>query len=279
VGRVWARSQTQSRLTCVEQRGLAAPPNRNAPTLLFNAMAAPIIPFAMKGVTWYQGEANVTNAKLYRDEFPALIEDWRNLWNQGDFPFLFVQVANYQPPPQDTFDAHKWAPLRDAQLTGLREPNTAMTVSCDVGDPNNVHYHNKLPVGERLALAARHLAYGEDVIFSGPLFDHADVTSGSIRITFTQTGSGLMIGTPPPKGPTASPASAQTPLKDFEIAGADHQFVAATARIDGDAVVVSSPQVPQPVAVRYGWADNPQGNLYNKEGLPASPFRSADWDK
>jgi len=257
---------------------LPAAPNRMAPTLLYNAMAAPLIPFAIKGVAWYQGENNTANPKLYRAEFPAMIQDWRNLWGQGDFPFLFVQIANNRNAPPIQTNPGKWAATREAQLMALSEPNTAMVVTTDVGDPDNVHYHNKLPVGERLALGARHLAYGENIAYSGPLFDRMAVTASGIRITFTQAGSGLMVGIPP-HGPTAGPAPPQTPLKDFEIAGADHHFVPADARIDGDAVVVSSTQVPDPVAVRYGWADNPQGNLYNRDGLPASPFRTDDWDK
>jgi sialate O-acetylesterase len=262
----------------VPRPSLAAAPNRHTPTLLYNAMAAPLIPFAMKGIAWYQGEANADNARQFRDEFPALIQDWRAKWGEGDVPFVFVQLANYRPPSPNVPDAGKWAATREAQLLALSQPNTAMVVTTDVGDPDNVHYHNKLPVGERLALCARHLAYGENIVFSGPLYDRMDIASGGIRITFSQTGAGLMVGTPP-HGPFASPAPAQTPLKDFQIAGADRHFVPADAKIDGDAVIVSSPQVADPVAVRYGWSDNPQGNLYNRDGLPASPFRTDGWDK
>lgn len=238
------------------------PGNWSRPTGLFNGMVAPLIPYAMRGVIWYQGESNAPRAWQYRTLFPAMIEDWRRLWQQGDFPFLYVQLANFlarKPEP----DEDTWAELRDAQLATLRVPNTAMASAVDIGEAGDIHPRNKQDVGRRLSRAARALAYGEDVEWSGPLYSGMSVEGNAIRVRFTHTKGGLTA----PGGE----------LKGFAIAGKDRKFVWADARIEGDTVVVSSPQVEDPVAVRYGWAINPEITLYNGEGLPASPFRTDDW--
>ncbi len=234
------------------------------PTLLFNAMISPVCSYAIKGVIWYQGEGNVRRAFQYRELFPLLITDWRHQWKQGEFPFLFVQLANFKPAdiqPQQS----EWAELREAQLMTLNLPGTGMAVTIDIGEENDIHPRNKLDVGKRLALAARRVAYLQNVVCSGPLYDTMMVDGDKINISFKNTGSGLAI-----KG--------KGPLRAWAIAGEDRRFVWADATIKGNEIDVWSSKVPNPVAVRYAWADNPQGaNLYNKEGLPASPFRTDDW--
>jgi sialate O-acetylesterase len=240
---------------------------------LFNGMIAPLMPYAIKGVIWYQGEgnANYVAAIQYRTLFGCLITDWRSNWGQGDFPFLFVQLASYDGEPYSA-----WAFLRESQLKTLALPNTGMASAVDIGVPKNVHPQDKIDVGLRLALAARHVAYGQDVVYSGPIYQSEKVEGNSIRLGFTQTGGGLIIGTAPWTGAGLTPLP-NTSLVGFQVAGVDGAFAPADARIDGNSVVVSSPQVPQPVYVRYGWADVVVANLYNKEGLPASPFRTDDF--
>jgi sialate O-acetylesterase len=230
-----------------------------APAWLFNGMIAPATPYGIKGVIWYQGESNsrLAFAPMYAKIFPALIADWRAHWHQGDFPFLFVQIANFK-----SNDSEAWAVIREAQRRTLSVTNTAMVVTTDIGNPDNVHPADKQTVGARLALAARALAYGEQVEYSGPLFRQATPESEGIRIWFDHAGSGL--------------AAKGDALQGFEIAGADGRFVAASARIEGKTVVVSSARVAEPRYVRYGWANAPSINLYNSEGLPASPFTSED---
>lgn len=249
-----------------------------APANLFNAMVSPLVPYAIKGVIWYQGEGNANNfdeAAEYRTLFPAMIRDWRQQWHQGDFPFLFVQLPNMNHRVAVPSEG-RWPWVRDAQLRTLELPKTGMAVTIDVGDADNLHPTDKLYVGKRLALAARHVAYGQDLVYSGPLYDSMKVEGGKIRISFTQLGKGLTIGVPPANtnGFVASPASE---LKGFALAGSDQKFVWAQAVINGDTVVVSSDKVADPVAVRYDWQQNPPGNLYNREGLPASPFRTDSW--
>jgi len=256
----------------------SAPPAKvpsGTPTVLYNGMIAPLMPYAIKGVIWYQGESNSNKGLEYRTLFPRLISDWREKWNQGDFPFLFVQLANYRGPQTKPSEGD-WAYLREAQLMTLALPNTGMAVAIDIGDATTIHPKDKLDVGLRLALAARHVAYGQDLVYSGPIYDSMKIEGNKIRLIFKDTGSGLKMGTPP-WTPTGVPVPAPTELKGFAIAGADKNFVWAKAEIDGNDVVVSSDQVASPVAVRYGWANNPPCNLYNKEGLPASPFRTDDW--
>jgi sialate O-acetylesterase len=227
------------------------------PGLLWNGMIAPLTPMAIRGVIWYQGESNsaLERAPLYSRIFTALIKDWRREWGVGDFPFLYVQIANYKSTPRED-----WAALREQQLDTLALRNTAMAVTIDIGNPDNVHPTDKVDVGQRLARAARALSYGETVEYSGPAYRQATPEGGSIRVWFDHA-----------KGLTAKGGAPTS----FEVAGADGKWFAATAKIDGATIVASSPDVPLPVAVRYGWANSPECNVFNGEGLPASPFRSA----
>ena len=229
-----------------------------APAWLFNGMVAPATPAAIKGVIWYQGESNSrqTMAPLYARLFQALISDWRTQWHVGDFPFLFVQIANFKAGESDP-----WPVVREAQRRALALTNTAMVVTTDIGDPANIHPADKQTVGARLALAARALAYGEKVEYSGPMFRQAVPDGDGMRIWFDHAGTGL--------------AAKGGPLTGFEIAGSDGHFVTATARIDGDTVVASG-GVAAPKYVRYGWTNAPVINLFNAQGLPASPFTSQD---
>ena len=240
-------------------------PNRHAPTLLSNGMLAPLVPFGIKGVIWYQGEANADKPVAYRTLFPALIRDWRTRWGQGAFPFLFVQLPNVNARAAQPTES-SWAGLREAQSLALSLPATGQAVAIDVGDVD-IHPHNKLDVGRRLALVARHVAYGEQLVCSGPTFQRMQIDHGQVRLTFANATGGLTTARPP-----AAPTG-------FAVAGADRKFYWAQARIDGESVVVNSERVPQPVAVRYGWADNPDVNLCNQSGLPAAPFRTDDWPK
>ncbi len=244
------------------------------PASLFNGMIAPLIPYALKGVIWYQGEANLGHGREYGILLPALINDWREQWGQGDFPFIFVQLPNCEKPPQAAGDPSIWADLRESQLKTLSLPNTGMAVTIDIGN-FDIHPRDKIDVGLRLALSARHVAYGETLVYTGPLYASMKVEGASVRIAFAEDsiGGGLIIGSSPIVDPKAPPVST-TELQGFAIAGEDQVWVWADAKIDGQTILVSSPQVAHPVAVRYAWANNPTCNLYNKEGLPASPFRT-----
>lgn len=228
-----------------------------APAALYNGMIAPLTPFAIRGAIWYQGESNTApdRAGLYGRIFRTMIEDWRQQWGIGDFPFLFVQIANYKATPEA-----QWPELREQQLQTLQLRNTGMAVTIDIGNPDNIHPTDKLDTGLRLSRWARALSYGEKIEDSGPLFRQATPDGGAIRAWFTHA-EGLMAKGGGPTG--------------FEVAGADGKFAAATAKIEGETVVASSPAVAEPVYVRYGWANSPLCNLYNGEGLPASPFTSA----
>lgn len=232
------------------------------PTGLFNAMIAPLVNYPIKGVIWYQGESNTENPATYANLMQTLIQDWRMHWNQGNFPFLFVQLANFMEPRDKPAESN-WAALRQAQLNTLAVSNTGMAVAIDAGEWNDIHPLNKETVGKRLAWQALHLAYGnKKVLASGPLFKSVKKDGNKLIITFTNTGSGLM-------------ALGNTELKHFAIAGSDKQFVWAKAKIKGKRVIVWHEAIANPIAVRYAWADNPQGaNLYNKELLPASPFEA-----
>ncbi len=232
------------------------------PTGLYNGLIAPLLNYSIKGVIWYQGESNAGKPFEYRKLFSTLIADWRQKWNQGDFPFLYVQLANFMEARNEPSESG-WAELREAQLKTLSVGNTAMAVITDIGEWNDIHPLNKEDVGKRLALAAQKVAYGDqNVVYSGPIYQSMKIEGNKIILTFTNIGSGLI-------------AKGGGELKYFSIAGADKKFVWAKAKIDGNNVVVSSDQVPNPAAVRYAWADNPEGaNLYNKEGLPASSFRT-----
>jgi sialate O-acetylesterase len=227
------------------------------PGLLWNGMIAPLTPFAIRGVIWYQGESNsaLERAPLYNHIFRALIEDWRGQWSIGDFPFLYVQISNFKSPP-----AEDWAVLREQQRKTLEMRNTAMAVTIDIGNPDDVHPTDKLDVGLRLARAARALSYGERVEYAGPMFRQATPEGGSVRAWFDHA-NGLY-----------SKSGGDVP--GFEVAGADLRFVAAVAKIDGESVLASSTLVSHPIYVRYGWSNSPQCDLFNGEGLPASPFTS-----
>ena len=256
------------------------PLTRYTPTGLFDGMIAPLIPFAIKGVIWYQGEDNAVTSALaieYRTLFPRLITDWHEKWGQGDFPFLFVQLAGFVRDDIGGAGGFDWPLLREAQANTLSLPNTGMVTAADIGAGTDIHPPDKLDVGKRLALDARHVAYGEDLVYTGPTYDKMTVEGNAIRVSFTQIGGGLVIGSAPWTTPALQPVPT-TSLLGFTIAGADKKFVATDAKIDGATVVVSSPQVPAPVAVRYYWNNLTQANLYNKEGLPAFPLRSDNWD-
>ncbi|MEK6645727.1 MAG: sialate O-acetylesterase [Candidatus Firestonebacteria bacterium] len=236
----------------------------SAPTILYNAMISPITSFAIKGVIWYQGESNANRAYQYRKLFPAMIEGWRKAWDD-DFPFLFVQLANFMPKKTEPAQS-AWAELREAQLMTLSIPNTAMAVIIDIGDTTDIHPKNKQDVGMRLALPALAKVYGKkDIVYSGPIYKSMKIEENKIRLYFDHIGSGLGVQN-----------SAE--LVGFAIAGEDKKFLWAKAVIDGNTIVVSNENVAKPVAVRYAWADNPDCNLYNKEKLPASPFRTDDWE-
>ena len=240
--------------------GAANPGN---PTVLYNAMLAPLTPYAIRGAIWYQGEANAGRAYQYRTLFPAMIRDWRARWGEGDFPFYFVQLANWKARPKDSIDS-EWAELREAQLMTLKNvPHTGMAVTIDIGNPDDIHPRNKLDVGVRLARWALAETYGQKTEESGPLYDSFKVEGDKVRVRFAHA-AGLKTRD------GSAPAG-------FFVAGEDRKFFPADARIDGDAVVVWSKDVQRPVAVRYAWADNPANNLYNGDGLPASPFRTDDW--
>jgi sialate O-acetylesterase len=234
---------------------------QNAPTALYNAMVAPVINYTIKGFLWYQGEANAARAEEYAKLQPAQIVDWRNKWQQGNLPFLFVQLPgfmdyNYLPSESG------WAMLRESQMKSLSVTNTAMAVAIDLGEWNDIHPDRKKDVGDRLALAAEKIAYGENVVCSGPLYQSSSIDGDKITITFSNIGGGLAT-------------IDGEDLSDFSIAGADKKFIWAKAKIEGDKIIVWSEEIKDPKYVRYAWADDPVNpNLFNKEGLPASPFRT-----
>ena len=266
------------------------PGHHHSPAGLYNAMIAPLTPYGIRGAIWYQGEANAGRAYQYRKLLGAMIKNWRKDWGPrrftspaassrdesrggwqtrssgGDFPFLFVQLANFKavnPEPSES----DWAELREAQLMMLSLPNTGMAVIIDIGEANDIHPKNKQDVGKRLALWALAKTYGEKLEYSGPLYKSMEVEGNKIILHFDHIGGGLVVG----RGPD------QSGLKGFAIAGADREFDWADAKIGGNTIVVSSDKIAEPVAVRYAWADNPVCNLFNEEGLPASPFRTDDW--
>jgi sialate O-acetylesterase len=234
---------------------------QDQPTGLYNTMIAPLTNYNIKGILWYQGEGNTAKPEEYEKLLPALIADWRIQWKQPALPFLYVQLPNFGDVNFKPSDG-QWARLRESQLKTLSVPNTAMTVTIDLGEWNELHPDNKKDIGLRLALAAQKLAYGEDIVYSGPIYHSSVIDGNKIIIRFNHTGSGLI-------------SIDGEELSQFAIAGADKKFVWASARIEGDKVVVWNEAVTEPMYVRYAWADNPDGcNLYNKEGLPASPFRT-----
>ncbi|MFH7003055.1 sialate O-acetylesterase [Flavobacterium bizetiae] len=250
----------------VVQVKIAVSPN-SYPSLLFNAMVNPLIPYAFQGVLWYQGEANVWRAKQYKIAFPLMITDWRTKWNQGDFPFYFVQLSTFDEFKGNSKVGSRWAELREAQSETLKLKNTGMAVTTDIGNAKDIHPTNKQDVGLRLAAIALNNVYGKKQVYSGPTYKAQEVKGNEIILTFDNIGSGL----------TASDNSQN--LKGFEIAGADKVFHSAKAIIKNNKVIVSSENVKNPVAVHYGWADDDtEINLSNKEKFPASPFRTDNWE-
>jgi sialate O-acetylesterase len=233
---------------------------QNQPAALYNAMVAPVIHYTIKGFVWYQGESNSNRAAEYAKLQPAQINDWRNKWQQGNLPFLYVQLPNFMDANYLPSES-QWAELREAQLKSLSVANTGMAVAIDLGEWNDIHPDKKKPVGDRLALIADKMVYGKDIVCSGPIFKSAAIDSNKIILSFTNTGTGLV-------------ANDGEELREFAIAGADKKFVWANAKIEADKIIVTSELVASPMYVRYAWADNPDVNFYNKEGLPASPFRT-----
>jgi sialate O-acetylesterase len=230
---------------------------------LYHAMIAPIVPYAIKGAIWYQGESNANRAYQYRKLLPAMIKSWRDAWGQGEFPFYIVQLANFTPQPTEPGESD-WAELREAQAMTAKMPNNGLAVTIDIGDAGDIHPRNKEDVGKRLALVALAKTYGKsDVAHAGPEYDSMTVEGDKVRIKLRNaTGLSTRDG---------------GPVKGFAVAGEDRKWQWATATIDGESILVHSPAVPKPVAVRYAWAHNPPTNLYNAAGLPAVPFRTDDW--
>lgn len=236
------------------------------PSLLYNAMLNPLIPYAIEGVLWYQGESNSSRAQQYKKAFPLLITDWRKKWNQGDFPFYFVQLSSFNADNGNSNNGSMWAELREAQSQTLKLPNTGMCITTDIGNPIDIHPANKQDVGKRLAAIALKNVYEQEGICAGPTYKSMEIQGDKIIISFDNLGSGL--ATPDKYGY----------VKGFEIAGADKVFYFAKAQIVNDKVVVFSEKVANPVAIHFGWADDASdNNLYNKEGFPADSFRTDNW--
>ena len=237
------------------------PGSPHALSELFNGMIAPLQPYAMQGVIWYQGESNWQRVTEYAELFPAMIQAWREQWGLGDCPFYFVQLPNYAQPNDPT--GRGWAGIREAQAQALALPHTGMAVTIDCGDPADIHPQNKPMVGQRLARIAAAQVYRITGDWSGPVYNSITREGSTLRVHFDHVDSGLI--------------SERTPPQAFEVAGDDHQFHPATATIKDDTIIVQSPAVPAPVAVRYAWSNAPKANLYNGAGLPAVPFRSDSW--
>ena len=239
--------------------------SNNVGTSIYNGMIAPLVPFAVRGALWYQGETNAGRAYQYRQSFPLMINDWRKKWDDN-FSFYFVQLANYGGY-QNSNQGSNWAELREAQTMTLSLPKTGMAVITDIGNPNDIHPTNKQDVGHRLAIIALKKDYGQDIVFSSPIYDNVAFGANNATISFKYVGGGLMA------------KDKFGYLKGFEIAGEDKVFYYAKAEIVGDKVVVTHPKNQKPIAVRYAWADSPMdANLFNAEGLPANPFRTDDWE-
>jgi sialate O-acetylesterase len=237
-----------------------SPTSPEAPGSLFNGMINPLLPYGIRGVLWYQGESNGSRPKEYHALFAAMITGWRTAWGEGDFPFLWVQLANWKTGDPTGLE---WAGLREAQAKTLSLPNTGMAVAIDVGEPANIHPRNKQEVGRRLALIAGHKVYSLPGAWCGPLYESTERVGPAMRVRLDPAGDRLV--------------GHGKELTGFTVAGADRHFVPATARIEGSYVVMSAPGVPEPVAVRYAWTDAPEASLFNDAGLPAAPFRSDDW--
>ncbi len=239
-------------------RGPARPPGS-----LYNGMIAPMAPYGIRGVLWYQGEGNAGRAYQYRTLLPAMIKSWRKTWDQGDFPFLIVQLPNFKPR-RDVPVEDNWAELREAQLMALQVTGTGLAITIDLGNPLDVHPSRKYEVGRRLALWALGTEYEKDIVYSGPLYESMEIKDGLASLKFIHTGDSLIAK----DGPS---------LRGFAMAGEDGKFYWAEAKIVNQEVILTCDKVPSPVAVRYGWQGNPDCNLYNSANLPASPFRSDQW--
>ena len=274
-----------SALSALPVRPSAAPYDpQNVASYLFNGMINPVIPYAIRGVIWYQGEGNWNRGYQYRTEFPLLIKDWRAKWGQGDFPFYYCQVANLSAHAAKPGN-NEQAELREAQSMALALPNTGQAILIDIGEENNIHPANKVDVGDRLARIALARDYGKNVVYSGPVYAGMTVEGGKIRVKFTH-GDGGLVAKPMPavyqplsNEPRTVPLVRNSPegeVEGFAICGDDGKWKWATAKIDGSTVLVWSAEVAKPVAVRYAWASNPFCNLYNGGGLPAGPFRTDD---
>jgi sialate O-acetylesterase len=251
-------------------------PDHQQPTRIYNSMIHPLAPLALRGAIWYQGESNGGEGDTYYWKTRALVNGWREVFANPDLSFYFVQLANYQGDSQTPQGGTGYALIRDAQRRSLTIPRTGMAVIIDIGEAGDIHPRNKLDVGLRLAAWALARDYGKAVVFSGPLYKSHTIDANRIRLTFDSVGGGLMVGMKKGMDPTQPVPGGQ--LKRFAIAGADKVWQWADAVIDGDTVVVSHAQVPAPVAVRYAYDANPIGcNLYNREGFPASPFRTDTW--
>jgi sialate O-acetylesterase len=236
------------------------------PDLLFNAMINPLIPFGIRGAIWYQGEANADRAYQYKDAFPLMIRDWRAHWNQGNFPFYFVQLASFNAANGESNKGSSWAELREAQTRTLSLPATGMAVAIDIGESNDIHPKNKQDVGKRLSAIALDNIYGLPMEFSGPVYESMGIQGNKVILKFTHTGTGLLV------------KDRYGYIRGFEIAGQDHQFHYAKAFLQNNQVIVYSDEVQAPSAVRYAWADDAgDANLYNQEGFPAIPFRTDQW--
>lgn len=234
------------------------------PSTIYNAMIAPLVPYALKGIIWYQGESNADRAKQYQTLFPALIEGWRKKWN-SDFPFLFVQLANFQPDKKQPKD-YQWSALREAQQMTLKVPKTGMAVTIDIGDVNDIHPKNKQDVGKRLALVAEKVIYGNnEIVYSGPVFKEFKTVNDSIIVEFTNVGTGLKV------------KDQYGYVKGFAIAGEDKVFKWAKGYQNGNTLILYNETIKNPTAVRYNWGNSPDGNIYNKEELPAVPFRTDNY--
>ncbi|SNR54435.1 sialate O-acetylesterase [Flavobacterium sp. ov086] len=250
----------------VVQVKIAVSPN-SYPSLLYNAMVNPLVPYAIEGVLWYQGEANVWRAKQYKKAFPLMITDWRTKWKQGNFPFYFVQLSTFNEFNGNSKVGSRWAELREAQTETLKLPNTGMAVTTDIGNAKDIHPTNKQDVGLRLAAIALNNVYNKKQVYSGPTYKSQEIKGNQIILTFNNIGSGL------------STSDNSLNIKGFEIAGADKVFHSAKAIIKDNKIIVSSDEVKNPVAVHYGWADDDtEINLFNKEKFPASPFRTDNWE-
>jgi sialate O-acetylesterase len=264
--------------------GLPAPPVLPEPpykklqcVLLHNGHIAPLVPMALRGVLWYQGESN-PDGNLYLEKTRAMLDDWREWFGDPNLPFYYVQLAAFTKPNNNPVgDGGSWGAIRDVQRRSLSIPHTGMASAVDIGEADDIHPKNKADVGERLALWALANEYGKkDVVVSGPLFREVKVEGGKVRVSFDSLGGGLMVGRKAGRGPAVEDKGAK--LKRFAVCGSDKKWFHAEAVIDGGSVVVSAAEVAAPVAVRYADATNPEGaNLYNRAGLPASPFRSDAW--